>query len=270
LTEPKPLTGRIALVTGASRGIGHATAIALAKAGAHVIALARTQGGLEELDDAILELTGERATLVPADITDGDGLDRLGGALYQRWGRLDILVSNAGELGLITPVGHLDPKVWDRAVAVNMTAVYRLIRSMDPLLRAAEAGRALFLTSGAAIDPHAFWGPYAATKAGMEMLVKVYADEVEHTKVRCTLVSPGPMRTRMRMNAFPGEDPADLTPPEAIGPLMVELARPDLTPPGRVEYREWAALRASTSVDDLGAARIASKGLSPPDPDLDP
>jgi NAD(P)-dependent dehydrogenase (short-subunit alcohol dehydrogenase family) len=240
LPDTQPLTGRLALVTGASRGIGHATALALAEAGAHVIALARTQGGLEELDDAILSLTGERATLVPADLTDGDGLDRLGGALYQRWGRLDILVSNAGELGLITPVGHLDPKVWDRAVAVNMTATYRLIRSMDPLLRAAEAGRAIFLTSTAATEPHAFWGPYAATKAGMEMLVKVYADEVEHTNVRCTLLNPGPMRTRLRMSAFPGEDPADLTPPEAIGPLMVELARGDLTPPERVDYREWA------------------------------
>jgi NAD(P)-dependent dehydrogenase (short-subunit alcohol dehydrogenase family) len=244
LPNTKPLAGRLALVTGASRGIGHATALALAEAGAHVIALARTQGGLEELDDAIMNLTGEHATLVPADITDGDGLDRLGGALYERWGKLDILVSNAGELGLITPVGHLDPQVWDRAVAVNMTATYRLIRSMDPLLRQAEAGRAIFVTSTAAVEPHAFWGPYAATKAGMEMLARIYADEVEHLKVRCTLLNPGPMRTRMRMSAFPGEDPADLTPPEAIGPLMVELARGDLEPPERVDYRDWAKARA--------------------------
>jgi NAD(P)-dependent dehydrogenase (short-subunit alcohol dehydrogenase family) len=241
----QPLAGRLALVTGASRGIGYATALALAKAGAHLIATARTQGGLEELDDAILAATGERATLVPADITDGEGLDRLGAAIYQRWGKLDILVSNAGELGLITPVGHLDPKIWDRAVAVNMTANYRLIRSMDPLLRASEAGRALFVTSTAAVKPHAFWSSYAATKAGMEMLVRVYADEVAHTPVRCALVNPGPLRTRMRMNAFPGEDPADLTPPEAITPLMVELARGDLEPPtATVDYRTWAAARA--------------------------
>jgi len=248
LSNIKPLAGRLALVTGASRGIGHATALALAEAGAHVIALARTQGGLEELDDAVLNLTGEHATLVPADITDGDGLDRLGGALFERWGKLDILVSNAGELGLITPVGHLDPQVWDRAVAVNMTATYRLIRSMDPLLRQAQAGRAIFVTSTAAIEPHAFWGPYAATKAGMEMLVRVYADEVEHTNVRCTLLNPGPMRTRMRMSAFPGEDPADLTPPDAIGPLMVELARGDLEPPERVDYRDWAKTPVARSL----------------------
>jgi len=241
----QPLAGRLALVTGASRGIGYATALALAQAGAHLIATARTQGGLEELDDAILAATGERATLVPADITDGDGLDRLGAAIYQRWGKLDILLSNAGELGLITPVGHLDPKIWDRAVAVNMTANYRLIRSMDPLLRASEAGRALFVTSTAAVKPHAFWSPYAATKAGMEMLVRVYADEVAHTPVRCVLINPGPLRTRMRMNAFPGEDPADLTPPEAITPLMVELARGDLEPPqDTVDYRAWAEARA--------------------------
>jgi NAD(P)-dependent dehydrogenase (short-subunit alcohol dehydrogenase family) len=252
LPDAQPLAGRLALVTGASRGIGHATALALAQAGAHVIATARTQGGLEALDDAILKLTGAHATLVPADITDGDGLDRLGGAIFERWGKLDILVSNAGDLGLITPVGHLDPEVWDRAVAVNMTAVYRLIRSMDPLLRAADAGRAIFVTSTAAATPHAFWGPYAATKAGMEMLVKVYADEVEHTKLRCTLVNPGPMRTRMRMAAFPGEDPADLTPPEAIGPLMVELARGDLAPPGMVDYRLWAEGRPS-----LGDTRVS-------------
>jgi NAD(P)-dependent dehydrogenase (short-subunit alcohol dehydrogenase family) len=227
LPDAQPLAGRLALVTGASRGIGHATALALAQAGAHVIATARTQGGLEALDDAILKLTGAHATLVPADITDGDGLDRLGGAIFERWGKLDILVSNAGDLGLITPVGHLDPEVWDRAVAVNMT-------------------------STAAATPHACWGPYAATKAGMEMLVKVYADEVEHTKLRCTLVNPGPMRTRMRMAAFPGEDPADLTPPEAIGPLMVELARGDLAPPGMVDYRLWAEGRPS-----LGDTRVS-------------
>ena len=238
----RPLEGRIALVTGASRGIGYASALGLAQAGAHVIATARTQGGLEELDDAILAATGDRATLVPLDITDGAGLDQLGAAIYERWGRLDILLSNAGELGLLTPVGHLDPKVWDRAVAVNMTATYRLIRSMDPLLRRADAGRAIFVTIDVAKSTRAFWATYAATKAGLEALVRCYADEVEHTAVRCALLDPGPMRTRLRMVAFPGEDPADLTPSEALTPLVVELARGDREPPKEVvSFVDWQA-----------------------------
>jgi NAD(P)-dependent dehydrogenase (short-subunit alcohol dehydrogenase family) len=245
-----PLAGRIGLVTGASRGIGYASALGLAQAGAHVIATARTQGGLVELDDAITAATGQGATLAPMDLADGDAIDKLGGVIFERWGKLDILVSNAGELGLLTPIGHLDPQIWDRAVAVNMTATYRLIRSMDPLLRKAEAGRAIFLTSGAASSPRAFWGAYAATKAGMEALVRVYADEVDHTSVRCTLLSPGPMRTRMRMNAFPGEDPVSLTPPEAIAPLVVELARTDREPPARVLYQEWAELSGKTPPSD--------------------
>jgi NAD(P)-dependent dehydrogenase (short-subunit alcohol dehydrogenase family) len=180
------------------------------------------------------------------DITDGDGLDRLGRALFERWGRLDILVSAAGDLGLVTPVAHLEPRTWERALAVNMTAPYRLIRSMDPLLQRSSAGRAIFLTSGAAKAPRAFWGPYAATKAGLEMLVGCYADEVAHTKVRCALVNPGPMRTRMRAAAFPGEDPLDLTPPDAIGPLIVELARGDLEPPENVvNFASWAKAAAN-------------------------
>ncbi len=234
-----PLAGRIALVTGASRGIGYALALGMAQAGAHVVATARTQGGLEELDDAVLAATGAHATLVPLDIEDGDGLDRLGAALYERFGKLDILVSNAGELGLLTPVGHLDPKIWNRAVAVNMTAAYRLIRAMDPLLRRAEAARAVFLTIGVASAPRAFWGAYAATKAGMEALVATYADEVEHTAIRCTLLSPGPLRTRMRMQAFPGEDPADLAPPEALTPLLLELVQTDREPPLRASLAAW-------------------------------
>ena len=233
------LAGRIALVTGASRGIGHALALGLAEAGAHVIATARTQAGLEELDDAILAATGAHATLVPLDIEDGDGLDRLGAALYARFGRLDILVSNAGDLGLLTPLAHLDPKVWERALAVNATATFRLIRAMDPLLRRAQAARAIFLTTGAATAPRAFWGAYAATKAAMESLVQVYADEVDTTAVRCTLLSPGPLRTRMRMQAFPGEDPADLTPPEALVPLLLELVAPGAEPPLRVSFPAW-------------------------------
>jgi NAD(P)-dependent dehydrogenase (short-subunit alcohol dehydrogenase family) len=239
------LKDRVALLTGASRGIGYACALGLAKAGAHVIATARTQGGLEALDDEIFKATGEHATLVPMDIKDGNGIDTLGGVIFERWGKLDILVSAAGDLGLITPVAHLEPNTWDRAVAVNMTANYRLIRSMDPLLRRAEAARAIFVTSGAAAKPRAFWGPYAVTKAGLEMLVGCYADEVAHTPVRCALVNPGPMRTRMRAAAFPGEDPEELTLPEAIVPLVVDLARADKTPPeGVVNFSAWAEIAA--------------------------
>jgi len=239
------LNGRVALVTGASRGIGYACALGLAKAGAHVIAVARTQGGLESLDDEIFQATGEHATLVPMDIKDGKGIDQLGGVIYQRWGKLDILVSAAGDLGLVTPVAHLEPNTWDRAVAVNLTANYRLIRSMDPLLRAADAGRAIFLTSGAAKGKRPFWAPYAATKAALEMLVWTYAEEIAHTEVRCALLNPGPMRTRMRAAAFPGEDPLDLTPPEAIAPLVVDLARADKTPPDEVvNFSAWAQAAA--------------------------
>ena len=239
MSDTPLLAGRIALVTGASRGIGHALALGLAQAGAHVIATARTQAGLEELDDAGFAATGAHATLVPLDITDGDGLDRLGAALYERFGKLDILVSNAGNLGLLTPLAHLDPKVWERALAVNATATYRVIRAMDPLLRQAESGRAVFLTTGAATAPRAFWGAYAASKAAMESLVQVYADEVDTTAIRCTLLSPGPLRTRMRMQAFPGEDPADLTPPEALVPLLLELVAPGGEPPLRASFPAW-------------------------------
>ncbi len=243
----KLLDGRIALVTGASRGIGRAVALGLAEAGAHVVAVARTQGALEELDDAILAATGERATLVPLDITNGGGLDQLGEAIFKRWGKLDILVHSAGDLGLLTPVAQLEPKTWDKAVAVNMTAAYRLIRSLDPLLRRAEAARAIFLTSGAVTKAPAFWGAYVATKAGLEALVRVYADETEHTAVRTALVNPGPMRTKMRATAMPGEDPMTLTPPEAIVPLIVELARADREPPKGVvvDFQEWAKEQAS-------------------------
>jgi NAD(P)-dependent dehydrogenase (short-subunit alcohol dehydrogenase family) len=231
MTNDQPLSGLIALVTGASRGIGRACAVGLAQAGAHVIATARTQGALESLDDEIRTLTGREATLVPLDLKDGKGIDRLGGAVFDRWRKLDILVSAAGELGVLTPVAHLDPPVWERAIAVNMTANYRLIRSFDPLLRQSQAGRAIFFTTGAARNPHAFWGAYAATKAGLEALVETYRDETAITSVRPVLLSPGPMRTKMRAAAFPGEDPDTLPPPEAIVPLVVDLCRPDREPP---------------------------------------
>ena len=236
-----PLKDHIALVTGASRGIGRAAALALAQAGAHVVAVARTQGALEELDDEIRRLTGESATLVPMDIAaEGDGLDQLGLAIHQRFGRLDVLVHAAAMLGPMTPVFHVDPKQWDRVVAVNLTASFRLIRSFEPLLRASERPRAIFLTSGRAIRPKAFWGPYGVTKAGLEHLIRTWADELEQTKVRAVLLDPSVMRTRMRAEAMPGEDPTALPDPSEIGPLIVELAQADLgLPTASVVFENW-------------------------------
>ena len=243
MTSPLPLENRIALVVGASRGIGYESALALAKAGAHVVATARTQGGLEELDDAIYAATGKHATLVPFDLVDGGGIDRLGGAIFERFGRLDIWVHTAATLGAagLTPVAHAEPRGFAKIEKTNLTAVYRLIRSLEPLLRASDAGRMIHLTSSIATAPRAFWGAYAATKAGAEALVKCWADEIESTPVRACIVDPGRMRTAMRAQAYPGEDPADLPDPAAIGPLIVELARPDLTPPLTVSFKEWSS-----------------------------
>lgn len=248
MSETLPLADRVALVTGASRGIGYAAALALARAGGHVVAVARTQGGLEALDDEIRRATGKPATLVPMDIAEGDGLDQLGLALHQRFGRLDVLVHAAAILGPMTPVAHIEPKHWDRVVAVNLTATYRLIRSFEPLLRAAQAGRGIFLTSGRVARPKAFWGPYGATKAGVEAIVRTWADELEQTTVRAVLLDPGVMRTRMRAEAMPGEDPLTLPEPAEIGPLIVELAQADLgLPTANVAFAEWksAGTRAS-------------------------
>lgn len=243
-----PLTDRIALVTGASRGIGYASALALAKAGAHVVAVARTQGGLEALDDEIRAATGQPATLVPMDVAEHDGLDQLGGALHQRFGRLDILVHAAAMLGPMTPVAHIEPKHWDRVVALNLTASYRLIRATEDLLRKSDQPRAIFLTSGRAIRPKAFWGPYGVTKAGLEHMVRTWADELEKTPVRAVLLDPSVMRTKMRAEAMPGEDPDTLPDPSEIGPLVVELAQADLgRPTASVVFEDWktAGLRAS-------------------------
>lgn len=247
MSEEQVLKGRIALVTGATRGIGQAIAVGLAKAGAHVIALGRTQGSLEALDDEIFAATREHATLVPIDLRQPDGLDPLGAAIHERWGKLDIMVGAAGVLGALTPVGHLDPKAWDIIMAVNLTANWRLIRSMDPLLRASDAGRAIFLSSGVAQNHRAFWGGYAASKAGLEALVGCYDDEMENTSVRALCVNPGAMRTKMRAGAYPGEDPTTLPEPKEITPLIVELVRPDREPPRRevVSFRDWAAARPS-------------------------
>ncbi|ACL59495.1 SDR family NAD(P)-dependent oxidoreductase [Methylobacterium nodulans] len=229
----KPLADRIAVVTGASRGIGRAAALALAEAGAHVIAVARTQGALEELDDAIRQ-TGGSATLVPLDLTDYDAIDRLGAAIHERWGRLDILVGNAGVLGRLMPLGHVEPKLWASVMDVNLTANWRLIRSLDPLLRRSEAGRAIFITSGAAWSCKAYWGPYAVSKAALEALVRTYAAETATTPIRAMLVNPGPLRTAMRRAAMPGEDPETLRTPEDLAPHIVRLANPAWTESGLI------------------------------------
>lgn len=238
----QPLANRIALVTGASRGIGAALALELARAGAHVVALARTVGGLEELDDRI-KAAGGTATLVPLDLKDYAGLDRLGAALHQRYGRLDILVGNAGILGVSSPLGHVEPKVWDEVMAVNVTANWRLIRSMDPLLRASDAGRAIFFSSGAAHRGRAYIGPYAVTKAALEMLARTYAAETAETPVRVTLVNPGPTRTRMRAALMPGEDPATLDTPAQVAAEVLALCLPSFQDSGRLYDYPTRSLR---------------------------
>jgi NAD(P)-dependent dehydrogenase (short-subunit alcohol dehydrogenase family) len=232
----KSLSGRIALVTGASRGIGRAVAHELAKAGAHVIALARTQGALEELDDEIRTLGGE-ATLVPCDLVDHDALDRLGAAIHERWGQLDILVGNAGLLGVLSPLGHIDPKEWDKVFSVNVTANWRLIRSLDPLLKRSDAGRVVFLSSGAGhrADLRAYWGLYGTTKAALDTLARFYAAETQNiSNVRVNLFNPGPLRTTMRAKAMPGEDPMTLRTPEEAAPQIVAMCSPEWTETGKL------------------------------------
>jgi NAD(P)-dependent dehydrogenase (short-subunit alcohol dehydrogenase family) len=220
------LDGRIAVVTGASRGIGRAVALGLATAGAHVIAIARTSGALEELDDEI-KAKGSTATLVPLDVTDYAGIDRLGAVIHERWGKLDILIGNAGLLGVITPLSHLDVKVWEDVMAVNVTANWRLIRSLDPLLRQSDAGRALFLTSGVTKVFLPYWGVYSVSKAALEALVRTYAAEIRQTKATANLFNPGPIRTRMRAQSAPGEDPDTVPPPEAVVPDVVRMVAAD-------------------------------------------
>jgi NAD(P)-dependent dehydrogenase (short-subunit alcohol dehydrogenase family) len=227
----KDLKDRIIVVTGASRGIGYHTALAAAAAGAHVIAIARTIGALEELDDQIRGI-GERATLVPFDLTDFDAIDRLGAALYERWGRVDGLIGNAGELGAITPLGHMNVKEWDKIFAVNVTANWRLIRSLDPLLKKSDAGRSVFLSSNAAHSCKPYWGAYSASKAALEVLARTYANENMETNITCNLVNPGAMRTAMRAKAMPGEDPETLPHPSEIAPTLVHLMMPEILETG--------------------------------------
>jgi NAD(P)-dependent dehydrogenase (short-subunit alcohol dehydrogenase family) len=230
---PGRLAGKIALVTGASRGIGAAVAERFAAEGAHLLLVARTVGGLEEVDDKI-RAVGGAATLVPLDLRDFIKIDELAAAIYGRYGKLDILVGNAAEFGAFSPLGHIDPTLWQEVIDLNLTANWRLIRAMDPLLRAAEHGRAIFVTSGIARSPRAYWGPYAVSKAGLEALVRTYAAEIEKTRVRVNLLGPGVVRTQLRARVFPGEDPLSLPPPESVAEAFVQLALPECDRNGEV------------------------------------
>jgi len=233
LSEAAPLAGRIALVTGASRGIGAATALALGKAGAHVVAVARTVGGLEELDDAI-RAGGGATTLVPLDVTDFDGVARLAAALCERYDRLDILIGNAGIAGPSSPLDHVRPQDWEQVMTVNVTANWWLIRAMDALLRRSDAARAVFVSSGAAHHLRAYRGLYSVSKAALEALARTYAAETSSTTVRVNLVNPGPTRTRMRAQVMPGEDPSTLPPPQQVAEAIVALCLPSFTETGRL------------------------------------
>jgi NAD(P)-dependent dehydrogenase (short-subunit alcohol dehydrogenase family) len=224
VTETGKLAGRIALVTGASRGIGRAVALRYAKEGAQVVAFARTTGALEELDDEIRKAGGLPAVLINENLTNFEKIDQTGAALYQRFGKLDILVGNAAMLGQLSPMGHYTPKMWTDVFNLNVHANWRLIRAMDPLLRQSDAGRAIFVTSGVARRSVMYWGPYAASKAALEQMVKVYAAEVAHTQIKANVVDPGRVRTKMRAQAFPGEDPMTLPAPDAITDIFVDLA----------------------------------------------
>jgi NAD(P)-dependent dehydrogenase (short-subunit alcohol dehydrogenase family) len=235
MTAPseKQLDGKVALITGASRGIGAAVAERFASESAHVVLAARTIGGLEEVDDRVRAVGGS-ATLVPVDLRDFIKIDELAAALLDRYGRLDILVANAAEFGVFSPLGHIGPATWTEVMDINLTANWRLIRAMDPLLRAAPAGRAIFVTSGVARRLPAYWGPYAISKAGLEMLVKIYASEISKTRVRANLLDPGIVRTRLRARAFPGEDATQLPPPESVADAFLALAVPECTRNGEV------------------------------------
>jgi NAD(P)-dependent dehydrogenase (short-subunit alcohol dehydrogenase family) len=248
MTPAPDLTGRIALVTGASRGIGYFIAKQMAAAGAHVIAVARTVGGLEELDDEIKanrDKTGKgEATLAPLDLTDMAGIDRLGGAIHERWGRLDILVANAGVLGVIAPIGHVEAKTFEKVFAVNVTGTWRLIRSVDPLLRQSDAGRAIILSSGLAHSARAFWAPYAASKAAVETLMRSWAHETENLPLRVNAADPGATRTAMRAQAVPGENPETLPHPSDVAARILPMASTSVTVTGKIyqaKHDRWVS-----------------------------
>lgn len=224
---------RVALVTGASRGIGRAVALALAEQNIHVLLLARTQGGLEDVYDEIVTANGE-ATGVPMDLTDYDAIDRLGGVIAERWGKLDIFVGNAGILGPISPVAHMTPSEFEKTLAINVTSNARLIRALEPLLLASDAGRAVFLTSGAAYSTKPFWGAYSTSKAALDALVKSWANEQKNTSLKINLYSPGPVRTAMRAQAMPGENPSTLPTAEDVAPQIVSLCAPDYQETGEI------------------------------------
>jgi len=234
------LSDKTALVTGASRGVGRAMALALARAGAHVLALARTSGGLEELDDEIRAI-GAKASLIPMDLTGSDSIEQLAGALGQRIEKLDILVANAAMLGELAPLTDIDPKVWLKTLDLNVTANWRLIRALDPLLQKSGGARVVFLTSRVGGEQaRAFWGGYAVSKAAMEMLAKTYAEENRTTKLRVAIIDPGAMRTKMRAQAMPGEDPETLPAPEELAPLVYHAIAPAYDGIGeRLVFREW-------------------------------
>lgn len=233
MPHPPRLADRLALITGATRGIGRAVALAYARQGAHLILVGRTAGALEEVDDEVREF-GRPATLLTLNLNDLDRIDALGPTIFQRWGKLDILVGNAGVLGPLSPLGHVTAEAWKDVIDLNLNSNWRLIRTLDPLLRRSEAGRAIFVTSGAALNRHAYWGPYAVSKAGLEALVQTYAAEMVNTNVRANLISPGPVRTAMRAKAFPGEDPATLRWPDDITEKFVELGEATSSYNGRI------------------------------------
>lgn len=238
----KLLEGKVALVTGASRGIGRAVAIELARHGAHLILQGRVAGALEETDDAIRAVGGSPATIIPLNLTQSDRVDALGPTLYQRFGHLDIFIANAGVLGTLTPLAHLTDQIWQHTVSVNLEANWRLVRTLDPLLRRAEAGRVIFVSSGAASGTKAYWGVYAISKAGLDALARTYAAEVANTAIKVNIINPGRIATAMRAKAYPGEDPATLATPENIAPMFVELCDPKLETSGATfNGPEWLA-----------------------------
>jgi len=243
----KILEGRVALITGASRGIGRALAKCFAEQGAHLILTARTQGALEELDDELRANGFEAPTLVPCNLTDFDVIDKIGGAIHERFQRLDVLIGNAGTLGTLAPISHIDPREWQQVLDINLTANWRLIRSMDPLLKASDAGRAVFVSSSVGHQARSFWGTYAVSKAALEMTAGIYAEECAKTNVRVNMINPGGTRTDMRAEAMPGENPEDVKSPEAINHLFLELASPACTANGTMVEAEQELKSGHTS-----------------------